>query len=142
MPDILAALGLAQMERWQEFNQKRSRLAQLYLDGLKDISGIDLPQIPEYDHIHAWHLFVIKVLTLNRDEFMNRLSDYNIGYGLHFPPTHALSYVKERYAPGVRLLPETEKAAQRIISLPLFPDMREKDVDYVCKAIKEIIKNG
>jgi UDP-4-amino-4-deoxy-L-arabinose-oxoglutarate aminotransferase len=142
MPDILAALGLAQMERWQEFNQRRTRLAGLYLEGLKDISGIDLPGIPEYDHIHAWHLFVIKVSALNRDEFMNRLSDYNIGYGLHFPPTHTLSYVKERYAPGIGMLPETEKAADKIISLPLFPDMKEKDVEYVCKAIKEIMKHG
>jgi UDP-4-amino-4-deoxy-L-arabinose-oxoglutarate aminotransferase len=142
MPDVLAALGLAQMERWQEFNQRRARLVKLYLEGLKDISGIDLPEVPEYDHVHAWHLFVIKVLALNRDEFMNRLSDYNIGYGLHFPPTHALSYVKERYASGIALLAETAKAAQRIISLPLFPDMPEKDVAYVCKAIKEIMKNG
>ena len=142
MPDVLAALGLAQMERWQEFNQRRVRLAELYLEGLKNISGIDLPQILEYDHIHAWHLFVIKVLALNRDEFMNRLSDYNIGYGLHFPPTHSLSYVKERYASSIGLLPETEHAADKIISLPLFPDMREKDVEYVCKAIKEIMKNG
>ena len=142
MPDILAALGLAQMERWQEFNQRRVRLAELYLEGLKGISGIDLPQVPEYDHIHAWHLFVIKVPALNRDEFMNRLSDYNIGYGLHFPPTHSLAYVKERYAPNIGMLPETERAAQRIISLPLFPDMPQKDVQYVCKAIKEIMKHG
>ena len=73
---------------------------------------------------------------------MNRLSDYNIGYGLHFPPTHTLNYVKEKYAKNIGLLPETDRAAQGIISLPLFPDMREQDVEYVCKAIKEIIKNG
>jgi dTDP-4-amino-4,6-dideoxygalactose transaminase len=142
MPDVLAALGLAQMERWQEFNQKRTGLAQLYLEGLKDISGIDLPEVPAYDHTHAWHLFVIKVHAVNRDEFMNRLSDYNIGYGLHFPPAHALNYIKAGYADNIGLLPETDLAAQKIISLPLFPDMREKDVVYVCKAIKEIIKNG
>jgi dTDP-4-amino-4,6-dideoxygalactose transaminase len=142
MPDILAALGLAQLERWQEFNLKRAKLAEVYFEGLKGISGIDLPQIPEYDHVHAWHLFVIKVSAVNRDEFMNRLSDYNIGYGLHFPPTHTLSYIKARYADNIGLLPETDLAAQKIISLPLFPDMREKDVEYVCKAIKEIIKNG
>jgi dTDP-4-amino-4,6-dideoxygalactose transaminase len=142
MPDILAALGLAQMERWREFNLKRAKLAEVYFEGLKGISGIDLPQVPEYDHVHAWHLFVIKVSAVNRDEFMNRLSDYNIGYGLHFPPTHTLKYIKARYAENIGLLPETERAAQKIISLPLFPDMREKDVKYVCKAIKEIIKNG
>jgi len=142
MPDVLAALGLAQMERWPGFNRKRSDLAGIYLERLEGISGIDLPQVPQYDHVHAWHLFVIKVSALNRDEFMNKLSDYNIGYGLHFPPTHTLNYVKERYTENISLLPETERAAQKIISLPLFPDMREKDVQYVCKAIKEIIKNG
>ena len=142
MPDILAALGLAQLERWQELNLRRARLAELYLAGLKDISGIDLPEIPEYDHTHAWHLFVIKILAINREEFMSRLSDYNIGYGLHFPPAHALSYVKEKYVENVGMLAETERAAERILSLPLFPDMQEKDVQYVCTAIKEIIKHG
>jgi dTDP-4-amino-4,6-dideoxygalactose transaminase len=142
MPDILAALGLAQLERWQELNRRRAKLAELYFEGLKDISGIDLPEVPEYDHIHAWHLFVIKILALNRDEFMNRLADYNIGYGLHFPPTHALSYVKEKYAKNIGHLEETGRAADKILSLPLFPDMLEKDIHYVCAAIKEIIKNG
>jgi UDP-4-amino-4-deoxy-L-arabinose-oxoglutarate aminotransferase len=112
------------------------------LAGLKDISGIDLPEIPEYDHTHAWHLFVIKVLSINREEFMSRLSDYNIGYGLHFPPAHDLSYVKEKYPESVGMLAETERAAEKILSLPLFPDMQEKDVQYVCTAIKEIIKHG
>jgi dTDP-4-amino-4,6-dideoxygalactose transaminase len=142
MPDILAALGLAQLERWQELNLRRAKLAQLYFAGLKDFSGIDLPQIPEYDHTHAWHLFVIKILALNRDEFMNRLSDYNIGYGLHFPPTHALGYVKEKYAKNIGPLEETGRVADKILSLPLFPDMLEKDIHYVCAAIKEIIRHG
>ena len=142
MPDILAALGLAQLERWQEFNLRRAKLAELYFEGLKDISGIDLPEVPQYDHTHAWHLFVIKILAMNRDKFMSRLADYNIGYGLHFPPTHSLSYVKEKYARKIVNLKETEKVADKILSLPLFPDMLEKDVHYVCSAIKEIIKNG
>ena len=142
MPDILAALGLAQLERWQELNLRRARLAELYFAGLKDISGIDLPEIPEYDHTHAWHLFVIKILAINREEFMSRLSDYNIGYGLHFPSAHTLSYVKEKYPESVGMLAETERAAERILSLPLFPDMQEKDVQYVCTSIKEIIKHG
>ena len=142
MPDILAALGLAQLERWQELNLRRARLAELYFAELKDISGIDLPEIPEYDHTHAWHLFVIKILAINREEFMSRLSDYNIGYGLHFPSAHTLSYVKEKYPESVGILAETERAAERILSLPLFPDMQEKDVQYVCTAIKEIIKHG
>ena len=142
LPDMLAALGVVQLERLQEFNTRRSKLANLYLEGLKGISGIELPQSPNYDHTHAWHLFVIKNLKLDRDEFMNKLAEYNIGYGLHFPAAHKLSYVKEKYEVATGTLKETSKAADKILSLPLFPDMLEEDVQYVCLAIKEIMKNG
>jgi dTDP-4-amino-4,6-dideoxygalactose transaminase len=141
MPDLLAALGLAQFERWPDLNSKRSKLAQLYLEELKGVKGLDLPQILQYEHTHAWHLFVIKILALDRDKFMNRLAEYNIGYGLHFPPAHSLSYVKDRYAASIGMLSETQRAADKIISLPLFPDMRQEDVQYVCTAIKEIVNN-
>jgi UDP-4-amino-4-deoxy-L-arabinose-oxoglutarate aminotransferase len=142
MPDLLAALGLAQFERWPELNSKRLKLAQLYLEGMKGTNGIDLPQSPQYDHTHAWHLFVIKILALDRDKFMNRLAEYNIGYGLHFPPAHTLNYIKKRYASKIGSLRETERAGDKIVSLPLFPDMRPEDVRYVCTAIKEIVNQG
>ena len=140
MPDLLAALGLAQMERWKEFNDRRKVLAELYLEGLKGSPKLDLPQVPEYEHTHAWHLFIVKVKDYPRDDFMEKLADYNIGYGLHFPPAHALSYVRKKVGWAGRSLPETKRAAERIISLPLFPDMTEKDVHYVCRAVKEILK--
>jgi UDP-4-amino-4-deoxy-L-arabinose-oxoglutarate aminotransferase len=142
LPDILAALGVVQLERLQEFNMRRSKLANLYLEGLKSVEGIELPQSPGYDHTHAWHLFVIKNSKLDREKFMNKLADYNIGYGLHFPAVHNLNYVKEKYAPAAGTLPETDLAAQKLLSLPLFPDMLGEDVEYVCSAIKEIMKNG
>jgi UDP-4-amino-4-deoxy-L-arabinose-oxoglutarate aminotransferase len=142
MPELLAALGLAQLERWKEFNQRRQILAEFYLEGLKGLSGIDLPGVPAYEHIHAWHLFIIKIQEYPRDRFMNRLSEYNIGYGLHFPSAHTLSYINKKYGKSNKSLQETNRAADRIISLPLFPDMKEDDVHYVCMAIKEILKNG
>lgn len=142
MPDMLAALGLAQLERWQILNARRHVLAKLYLDGLEGIAELDLPQVPAYDHVHAWHLFIVKIKHCPRDEFMQKLAEYNIGYGLHFPPAHTLSYVKRAYKGDDMFLPETDRAADRIISLPLFPDMTEDDVHYVCAAIREILKNG
>ncbi|KFN37635.1 hypothetical protein KN63_09355 [Smithella sp. F21] len=142
LPDLLAALGLAQMERWKELNARRQTLAGLYLDGLHEVEGLDMPQAPPYDHLHAWHLFIIKIKDIPRDEFMRKLADCNIGYGLHFPPAHELTCVKKRYGAGAFSLPETSRVADKIISLPLFPDMTEDDVQYVCAAIKEILKNG
>lgn len=142
LTDMQAALGLAQLSRLQALNRRRADLAGFYLAGLNGVEGIALPGIPEYPHVHAWHLFVIKILVMERRKFMEKLSEYNVGYGLHFPANHLLSYVKERFPVETGVLPETERAAEGIISLPLFPDMRNDDVYYVCNAIKEILAAG
>ncbi len=137
MTDIQAALGLAQFSRLGEFNRRRSHLVQIYREGLAGIEGIDTLAEPPYPHEHSHHLLVVMILGMERERFMQKLSDYNIGYGIHFPACHLLKYVRERF--GVVNLPETERAAARILSLPLFPDMTEGDVAYVCTAIREIL---
>jgi UDP-4-amino-4-deoxy-L-arabinose-oxoglutarate aminotransferase len=141
LPDMQAALGLAQLSRLNEINCRRAEIAALYRGGLKDTAGLELPGIPEYPHVHAWHLFIIKVLSMDRGLFMEKLSEHNIGYGLHFPACHLLHYIKNQFGTGDGMLPETERAAGKIISLPLFPDMVDDDVSYVCEAIKEILKS-
>ena len=141
LTDVQAALGLAQLSRLNEINSRRVELVELYMEGLKDTEGLELPGVPEYPHVHAWHLFIVKILSMDRGGFMQKLSQYNIGYGLHFPACHLLSYVKKRFATGMGMLPETERAADEIISLPLFPDMKNDDVSYVCEAIREILKS-
>jgi len=140
LTDIQAALGLAQLSRLDEINRRRSEIAGLYMEGLKGAEGLELPGVPDYLHVHAWHLFIVKILSMDRSNFMEKLSQYNIGYGLHFPACHLLSYVKKQFATGMGMLPETERAADKIISLPLFPDMKNDDVFYVCEAIREILK--
>lgn len=141
LTDLQAALGLAQLERLEELNHRRNHLASLYRDGLKDVRGIDLPGVPPYPHVHAWHLFVVKVLSMDRGTFMERLGHYRIGYGIHFPAGHRLSYVQERFGVKREALRETERAADKIVSLPLFPDMADEDVFYVCEAVKEILNH-
>jgi dTDP-4-amino-4,6-dideoxygalactose transaminase len=142
LPDILAAIGMAQMSKWRVLNKRRVELAGQYMTGLKDVAGIDRPGSPAYDHVHSWHLFVVKVKAMSRGRFMEQLSDYNIGYGLHFPVTHRLRYVRERCGDLAATLPETERAADRILSLPLYPGMADDDVVYVCDVIKEILRKG
>jgi len=142
LTDIQAALGLAQLSRLEELNRRRRQLAELYRKGLEGVEGLELPGIPAYPHTHAWHLFVVKVMSMDRMRFMQRLSDYQLGYGIHFPAGHRLSYIRERYKIKNGELKETERASTQIISLPLFPDMKNEDVSYVCEAIREILKNG
>ncbi|MBE0558498.1 MAG: DegT/DnrJ/EryC1/StrS family aminotransferase, partial [Proteobacteria bacterium] len=137
LTDIQAALGIAQLERLDEFNRRRSALVKRYLEGLHGTEGLELPGDPPYPHTHAHHLFVVKIAAMERPLFMEELSAYNIGYGIHFPPCHLLRYVQRRF--GVQSLPETERAAGRIVSLPLFPEMTDEDVAYVCACTREIL---
>ncbi len=142
LTDIQAALGLAQFARLEEFNTRRRELAGLYLESLEALKGLDMPGVPPYPHFHSWHLFVVKVTGIDRGAFMKKLAEYNIGYGIHFPPCHRFSYIKKIYGNLEEKLAETELAADRIVSLPLFPGMEDYDVFYVCEAIKEILSNG
>jgi len=142
LTDIQAALGLSQLSRLEELNRRRRILAHLYTEGLDGVEGLDLPGAPAYPHIHAWHLFVIKVTSMDRERLMQKLSDFQIGYGIHFPAGHRLAYIRKRYKIKKGELKETERANANLLSLPLFPDMKDEDVSYVCEAIREIFKNG
>ncbi len=122
LTDMQAALGIAQLDRLAAFNERRASLAERYRQGLAEVGGIDLPGVPAYPHEHANHLFAVKVTAMDRGRFMEKLSEYNIGYGYHYPACHLLRYVKKRY--GTVSLPETERASARILSLPLYPTCR------------------
>ena len=142
LTDIQAALGLAQLSRLEELNRRRTKLAHLYKEGLEGVEGLDLPGVPPYPHTHAWHLFIIKVISMGRERFMQRLSDYEIGYGIHFPACHRLAYIQKQYKIKKGELKETERANANLLSLPLFPDMKDGDVSYVCEAVREILRHG
>lgn len=144
MPDIAAALGLSQLARLDEFNQKRARLAKRYKKRLAEIDEILPLSEPTYKIKHAWHLFIVRLdiekTGIGRDEFMEELKKRNIGTGLHFRAVHLQKYYTKEMGMQRGMLPNTEWNSDRICSLPLFPDMTEADVDDVIDAIKEVLK--
>lgn len=139
LPDLLATVGVVQLARVDELNARRGTLAARYRTNLSEVVGIDLPEAPPYPHDDSHHLFIVKVTGMDRDAFIGELAERNVGVGLHFPPCHLLSFVKERYETREGTLPECELAGRRILSLPLFPTMGDDDVDYVCEAVREIL---
>jgi UDP-4-amino-4-deoxy-L-arabinose-oxoglutarate aminotransferase len=143
MTDIAAVLGLGQLSRLQEFNRKRSELASLYLEKISGIHEISPLAIPRYQMKHSWHLFIVRLdiekAGMDRDEFMQELKGRNIGTGIHFRAVHLQKYYTEAMQTRRGMLPNTEWNSDRIVSLPLFPDMTEKDVDSVIEAIKEVL---
>jgi UDP-4-amino-4-deoxy-L-arabinose-oxoglutarate aminotransferase len=143
MTDISAVLGLTQLARVDDFNRKRWDLAMLYRERLMEIDEI-LPLVdPIYPFRHAWHLFIVRLDTdragINRDDFMTKLKERNIGTGLHFRAVHTHKYYIQSTDFYHGNLPNTEWNSERILSLPLFPDMTEDDLADVVEAIKDIL---
>jgi len=144
MLDLMAAIGLHQFKRLEEFNGRRKVLAENYLKLFADIPQISpLGQVP-YNHQHAWHLFVVRLdidsLTIGRDQFLQALQEENIGTGLHFPAVHLQKFYREKYGFKRGDLPSAEWNSDRIFSMPLYPSLTEADQGDVVAAIKKISK--
>ncbi|MBG5948176.1 MULTISPECIES: UDP-4-amino-4-deoxy-L-arabinose aminotransferase [Proteus] len=140
LSDIHAAIAVVQLGRLDEMNAKRAELVALYREKLKD-SPLEMLSIPEYSHLHANHLFMVRVdknvCGIDRDAFMEELKQKDIGTGLHFRAAHTQKYYRERY-PALSL-PQSEWNSATLCSLPLFPDMSNEDVIRVVDAINEIL---
>ena len=143
LPDILAVLGLHQLDRVDAMNAQRTLLAETYLEKLRSVDEIRPLALPDYPMKHAWHLFVVRLSSptrgMDRDRFMAALKALNIGTGIHFRAAHLQAYYRATFPEVEGTLPNTEWNSARICSLPLFPDMTPEDVDGVVDAIKEVL---
>ena len=143
MTDVSSAMGLSQLARVEELNRKRTELAMHYLRRLEGVEEILPLSIPRYPMRHAWHLFIVRLDTdragMNRDAFMLKLKERNIGTGLHFRAVHTQKYYRQTVAVEPGALANTEWNSDRIVSLPLFPDMTTADVDDVMDAVKGVL---
>jgi dTDP-4-amino-4,6-dideoxygalactose transaminase len=144
MTDLQAALGLAQLEKVDRFWQARKRLTERYDDGLRGLPTLTLMSRRSYVKA-SYHLYVVRVATesgVERDQFMAAIQSRNIGIGVHFRAVHLHSYYRERYGFTRGMLPVAENAGDTVLSLPLYPDMSDADVDRVVDACREILTSG
>jgi len=142
--DLQAALGLPQLASVNEFNARRTALAELYQRLFSEVPELEIPALPSYDHFATWHLYPVRVrdsFGLGRDAFMSELRARNVGTGIHFRAVHTQPYYEQKYPGWAERLPNATWASDRICSLPLFPAMSEEDAVYVVDAIKDILAN-
>ncbi|MHB8863503.1 MAG: DegT/DnrJ/EryC1/StrS family aminotransferase [Pirellulaceae bacterium] len=142
LPDIAAAIGLAQLERAEEFRCERERCARFYLRELAGMPGIDLPlvRVPMSDH--AWHLFPIilnEAASPSRNLFIDLLTQNGVGTSVHYKPLHRMSYYRERYGLKATDFPNAERIWRGCVSLPIYPTLSDEDLDYVCGTIKQML---
>jgi dTDP-4-amino-4,6-dideoxygalactose transaminase len=129
-----AVLGvkLKYLNKWTD---GRRRVAAKYNELLKDVEQIVLPKEMEYAK-HVYHLFVIKVRNKKRDELAQYLNNNGISTGLHYPiPLHLQPCFAELgYKKGD--FPVTEELAESCLSFPMFPELNDEQINFICKEIK------
>lgn len=133
--DIAAAIGLAQLDKIDEFNEKRINNANYLNEGLKDVEGVITPASPE-NRKHVYHQYTIRVTKGNRDDWVDILTEKGIGSGIHYPiPLYNQPIYKELGFTGSA--PNAELAADTVISLPVHPSLSKDDLDLVIEAVKD-----
>ncbi|MDR1127890.1 MAG: DegT/DnrJ/EryC1/StrS aminotransferase family protein [Treponema sp.] len=139
LPDILAAVGRAQLKRAWELLAMRKAIAARYDGAFRDNPRVIIPRTGPAD---ARHLYPIRVRggtpAIDRDAFIDKLKERGIGVSVHFIPLHIMPYYKKRYGLEAEQFPESVKAFRQLISLPIWPGMTDRDIGRVIDAVGDI----
>lgn len=141
LTDIASALGLQQLKRAWAFQKRRQALAEQFDAALAGLPIITPPR-PQPGEVHAWHLYVVRLddaAKLNRDTFIERLYDAGIGCSVHYIPLHLQPYWRDRYRLSPDDFPHSQKAYERMVSLPLYTRMTDADVQRVASAVRHAL---
>jgi dTDP-4-amino-4,6-dideoxygalactose transaminase len=102
-----------------------------------------VPPPTRRDAEHAWHLYMIRIrpetLRIDRDAFIDELRARNIGTSVHFIPLHLHPYYQHVWGYRDGACPNAEAAFANAVSLPLYPSMRDEDVDDVLTAVADVV---
>lgn len=134
MQNINGIIARYSLKNLDKNNARRIEIAKIYNDLLGNIEGIVLPTCNN-DYKHVYHQYTIR--TNKRDKIAEELAKNEIGYGIHYKiPIHKQLLYKEL---GYNdKLPETEKVASEVISLPIHPELSEEQIHFVVDVIKKL----
>lgn len=141
MTDIAAALGIVQLRKVLAMADRRAAIARRYDVAFSGHAALETPSTAAYS-THAYHLYILRLnleaLRIDRATFIEKLKARNIGASVHFIPLHLHPYYREQYGYKPEDFPVAYREYLRVISLPIFPDMSEQDVNDVIEAVLEI----
>jgi dTDP-4-amino-4,6-dideoxygalactose transaminase len=143
MSDIMASIGLQQLRRLDAMTDRRRQIAEIYNQAFANEPALEIPPTRD-DSVHCWHLYILrlnlKLLTIDRDEFIEQMKALQIGCGVHFIPIplHPLY----RKGLGEMDCPRAIAEFPRLVSLPLGSRMTADEANRVVDAVKHIVGKG
>jgi len=141
MPEIEAAIGLAQLKKLPTFVEKRRRNAKLLTQKLSGIKQLALPTEPK-GYKHSWYLYTVRIQRGDaqiRNKIIEDLRKKRVGATVYYhAPIHLMPFYQQF---GKYRLPKTEKNAQQVFSLPVHPGVTTKETDYIANSVKQVLKS-
>ena len=138
LTDIAAALGIHQLKRLRGFQARREQIAAQFDAAFAGLPVITPPRALAGD-THAWHLYVLRLgdaAGVERNTFIERLFAAGIGCSVHYIPLHLQPYWRDRYALKPESFRHSQKAYERMVSLPMYTRMSDADVSRVIAAVR------
>ena len=127
MNEFSASIGRVQLKKIDFLNKKRREIAKRYSKEI--VLGKKMPFIQNC----SYHLYWIQVK--NREKFMKKMKENGIETGIHYMPIHKMTYYKSSLK-----LPVTEKTSENIVSIPIYPDLSESDVDFIIESVNRLTR--
>ncbi len=148
MPDICAAIGLAQLRKYtSQILVERRRVFNEYVSLLSEYSWAELPPIDTDELNSSYHLFALRIKGIKegqRDQMINFITEKGVSVNVHFQPLPLLTVFKERGF-SIQDFPKAFDNYSREISLPIYPELDQSKIEFIVAAIKEAyesVNNG
>jgi len=145
LDEMSCALGIAQMKRIKEIMGKRQRVAGLYNKKLKEIKDLEIPYIGKGSKI-SWFVYVIRLSEKfsgkKRDKIIAEMEKRGIQCGYYFNTIHLQPFYIKEFGYKKGDYPVAENISKRTIALPFFNDLKEKQIDFIVKSLKNILSNA
>ena len=138
LTDIAAAIGLHQLKKAKAFAARRAEIAAIFTHGLAGLPMQPAPAAPAGE-LHAWHLYVPRLsddAPIGRDALIEHLFADGIGCSVHYTPLHLQPYWRDRYDLKPAQFPHSQRAYERMLSLPIYTLMSDADVERVLRSIR------
>ena len=143
MTDIAASIGIEQLKKVKQNVRYKQKIADKYDLAFKNNSSLETPYIPKYVTQHAWYSYTISLSKkLNRDKIRNELKKNGIETRVSFPPLHIQPFLKGHLKPNNNFLPISEKAWKKLINIPLWRGLNNREIAYVIEKIDSLVLSG
>ncbi len=140
--DIQAAFGIVQLAKCDAMRDGRSRIAQRYSIAFGSIDALEVPSVRDNCE-SSWHLYILRLrldrLSADRDAFIDRMLQKGVACSVHFIPLHLQDFYRRAYRYRAGDFPRAESEFRGCVSLPIYPDLSDEEVEYVIESVKQTV---